>query len=312
MICEKSGPSYPRLFAKSAARNWFLALAADRTGQRLIEGSFGGSVILVINLTLLVLHFKLEELFLERVEKGGRAAACRRRVRNTRASHSPDGAGDKYNSESEEGDYAVGKHHALTRQRRLLQRIGGLDWLAQAAARAIICRRRIRFSAGLVGRVLRLVLQHSLAGNFEGEFLPGLGIDGDFRDCVGQVGRLLVFVNSGLRRGESYASRHHGDKMLQRINEPWINGGLAGIGQVIGDLEFGFAGSQWEGESVSSFFRLRCRRSFDSLSSSGLRLGVIDVGIWWRVKFEIGIVHLRARRIGSVVHGENSGNAELP
>src|SRR5207249_2050951 len=100
-------PSYPRLSAKSAARNRFSVLVANGARQRLIEGSFGGSVILVINLTLLVLHFKLEELFLERVEKRGQAAACRRRVRNTRASHSPDGAYDKYNSESEQSDNPI-------------------------------------------------------------------------------------------------------------------------------------------------------------------------------------------------------------
>src|SRR6266542_2991779 len=73
------------------------ATAANRSRERLIESGFGGSVILVRKLALLVLHLQLEEFFFERIEKGGRAAACRRRVRNSRSTHRPDSTGDEYN-----------------------------------------------------------------------------------------------------------------------------------------------------------------------------------------------------------------------
>src|SRR5438874_369482 len=182
MICENpwqricACPHNPR---DPPRRRSYLALPTDSARERLIESGLGGSVVLIRKLALLVLDFKLEEFFFERIEKGGRAPACCRRERNSRSTHRPHSACDERNPQPEERDHAIRKPCSLPHS-SLLHWVGSLNWLAQTAARAIIGGGGTRSCTGLVGRVLRLVLQHSFAGNFEGEFLSRLRIAGDF------------------------------------------------------------------------------------------------------------------------------------
>ena len=154
-------------------------------------------------------------------------------------------------------------------------------------------------------------MQHALARNIESEFLTRLRIAGNFGNRVRNVGRLLIFIHSRLRRSECDTSRHHRDKMLQRINDPRINGGFAGIRQMVSDLKFSFAGTQRKVESVSALFRLWSRRHPDRLASCGLRLGIVNIGIFRRIELETRVIHLRARRAGRIVHSKNPRNPKL-
>src|SRR5579864_4361646 len=93
--------------------------------------------------------------------------------------------------------------------------------------------------------------------------------------------------------------------MLQWIDELWIHCSFAGIWQVIGHLKLRLPRAQRKYEGVTSLLRLRRGLNIDALSARGLRLRVVNLGTFGKIELEVRVVHLRARRLGCIVHGKN-------
>src|SRR5262249_54417782 len=106
--------------------------------------------------------------------------------------------------------------------------IGSFDGTAETTARAVVGLGRARASA-FIRSTLGLVLQRAFARNLKSEFLSGLGVAGNFRYGVGKIGWLLVCIDATLRRLKRDRLWHHGDEVLQGIDDLRINGSLAHI-----------------------------------------------------------------------------------
>ena len=78
-------------------------------------------------------------------------------------------------------------------------------------------------------------------------------------------------------------------------------------GQFEANLKQGLARTQGEDEGVTVLLFLRDRIRLERLPSRSLSRGLRDPRSFGQVELEVLVVHLGARRIGSVVHREQAG-----
>lgn len=99
--------------------------------------------------------------------------------------------------------------------------------------------------------------------------------------------------------------------MLCGIEQFWIEAHLSGVRELEAHLKQGLAGAQGEIVGVTVLFFLWNRISLERLSARGFRGGIHDLRAVRQVELEVLVVHLSARRAGSIIHREQTGNLKL-
>ena len=164
----------------------------------------------------------------------------------------------------------------------------------------------LAFFAGLGG-------ERTFARQLECCRLAGLDTGGDFDVGVGLSGKRRRLVDLRRSRGEFDGFRGDGDKVLDRVDQFGIDVDAAGVGHRVNDAEAGFAGAKREEEGVAipGIVAFGDRIGFDGLATGGHGLAFFDLGSIRDIELEVVLVHLRAGRLGVVLHGEGALDLEL-
>ncbi len=136
--------------------------------------------------------------------------------------------------------------------------------------------------------------------------MTGLGIGSHLNDCI-RLPRILHRLKSWPGCGsEFHRLGQHYDEVLSPVQSLGIEGRFSAVWHVIADLELGFSGTQREHESVAILLLLRHRSRVNGLATGGHRHALVNLGAVREIKLEALIAHLGARRIRSIIHGEQA------
>src|SRR5581483_7264000 len=193
----------------------------------------------------------------------------------------------------------------------LFQRIGRIDGRTKPTARTTVASGGLS-SATLASPALSAtLLQSASTGDLEPQRLPYLRVRSNLHHRVGLL-RILhgleAFAGAGV---ELHGLGQHHDKVLGCVQRFGIDAELSGVGQVVDDLELRLTGTQREDKGVTILLLLRNRRRIYGLTIRGLGQAGINLRPVRQVELKVLIVHLRARRVRSVLHGEDADALDL-
>ena len=188
-------------------------------------------------------------------------------------------------------------------------RAGGIDWIAEPAAGASIGR------SGAGGRVRsgprgtgggsawsRVARKLSGAGDSEAEGLGGLSVASDVGLRGGFFGDGVIAGGAGCL--ECHALRHHDGQGVGGKRDLGIKLERAGVGEVVGELEAGFAGADGEDDGVVVGIAEWDGRCLDGHGPGTEGRGAFNDGASRKVKLKCVIAELGARWVGVVFDEE--------
>src|SRR6266852_6014844 len=289
--------------------------------QRLVQPGSRSLVFLLRNAALFVFHFELKHFIFQGFEEQGGTARSRLPERlalrqfhiggaeigdssAARAGRNVESAGGQYNPKSSQDVPAI-----------FFQRIRRIDGRAQSSARTGIASRRGPSPAVASGSAALAVFpgltQRTGTRNLESQRLAQFSVRCHLHRCTGFFRIRPGLEPAAWARRKLHGVRQHHHEMLSRVEGFGINAGLATVRQLETNLKQSLAWAQGENKGVSVLVLLRNWGRVDGLPSGCLGRRVRNPGAFGQIELEVLVVHLGARRVGSVVHREQACALQL-
>ena len=184
---------------------------------------------------------------------------------------------------------------------------------SETAARTIFVLRSGRSALAWLTIFVGRRSESAFACELKGERGSELRVGRDFYVGVGLSGiRCDLEIRAG-RASKLHCLGSDRDEMFEWINALGIDVDASGVGQRVDDAETSLAGTKRKKERVLILGVLTFwnRSGVYGLSAGGHGLAVGDFGSVGHVELKVVLIHLRAWRLGGILHGESTLDLQL-